>query len=263
MSESSVGGGREAQADVRGEAAVSLGSPPALRVIVVSGGDTFAAGALRVATLLAELFPSEPPIMIDGNAAVGAVGRHADGLTGAVVVLPMPEVGSTDRSRYAERACRMAAATRHPVLVVSPSATWPPRRCVAAMDFSRGAISAAIFAVNLVSRPGQAAHVFVDEPIDRGADSDGETIPRHIRLLFDTLPMALRQRTDILVTQHCLRGRRVPRLIDFTLDWGADLLSCGRQGHPSWAARPNEPIGPTVLGLLEAAPCSLVLSGRA
>jgi nucleotide-binding universal stress UspA family protein len=230
-------------------------------VIAACGGDPFAAGALWVAQLLAGRSSPTTLSLLDGSVAPTTVGRRADGLEAAIVVLAAPDVGSPERWSHADRACRIVAATRHPVLFVPQTPSWPPRRCVAAMDFSEAAIGAAIAALSFLSSPGQAAHVFVNALAAPEARPDEESMPRHIRLLFDALPTSTRQRPAVAVTQHCLNGPRVPRLVDFATTWGAELLSLGRHGHPPSTGKTDASIGPTVRGLLELTPCSLVVSG--
>jgi nucleotide-binding universal stress UspA family protein len=246
-----------------GPRASAADGPLKVHVIAVCAGDQFGAGAVHVAQFLARASPSASLSMLDGTVAPAVVGQRADRLAAVIIVLPAPNVGSNERLSYADRACRIAAATRHPVLLVPETPSWPPRRCLAAMDFSQGAIDAAIIALDLLSCPGHAAHVFVNAIVAPESRSDEGSIPRHIRLLFAALPTSARQRPSIAVTQHCLSGPRVPRLVDFAVSWGAELLSVGRQGHPRSTATTDGPIGPTVRGLLESAPCSLVLSGRA
>ena len=244
-----------------GPRASEVGWLPQVHVIAACGGDQFAAGALWVAQSLARAPSPASLSLLDGNIAPTTVGRRADGLEAAIIVLAAPDVGSKERRSYVDRACRIAAATRHPVLCVPEAPSWPPRRCVAAMDFSRAAIGAAMIALDFLSNPGHAAYVFVNALVAPESGPDEASTPRHIRLLFDALPTPARQRPAVTVTQHCLSGPRVPQLVDFAATWGAEILSLGRHGHPPSTRKTDAPMGPTVRGLLELAPCSLVLSG--
>jgi nucleotide-binding universal stress UspA family protein len=132
-----------------------------------------------------------------------------------------------------------------------------------AVDFGRASITAALVALALLERPAFAAPAFVD--VGAGvvpSDHDGVP-PPHLRLLFDALPAALGPHPGITMAPHFLRGQRVPTLVGFAKTYGADLMAIGRQGRMASAMSHTGQPGPTVRGVLEQAPCSVLVSSGA
>jgi nucleotide-binding universal stress UspA family protein len=81
--------------------------------------------------------------------------------------------------------------------------------------------------------------------------------------LFDALPSVLAPHPGVTLAPHFLKGPRIPTLIAFAKAYGAELIAIGRQGR-SISGRPQlSGLGPTVRGLLEQAPCSLLVSNSA
>ncbi len=226
-------------------------------VIGVTDGDAYAAGAIRVVQALVSRFGSEA-VTLPSTALPSAVGRQADGRGRAIVVLPAPDAGSGERPTYADRACRVAVSTRHPVLLVPDAAVWPPRQCVAAVDFGRSSIAAAVAAMELLEAPAELALVFVHQGDEEAREAD--SVPRHVRLLCEALTHTFVGPTGVTVTSVVLKGAVLPVLFPFARRYGADLLSLGRHGRSSSAGVAATPVGPTVRGLLEGAPCSALIS---
>ncbi len=226
-------------------------------VIGAMDGDAHGPGALRVAQALVSRFRSEA-VTLPSTAVPSAVGRKADGCGHAIVVLPAPDAGSPERPTYTDRACRVAVSTRHPVLLVPDATGWPPRQCVAAMDFGRSSIAAALAALELLEAPAELALVFVHQGDEEARQAD--LVPRHVRLLCEALMRTLLAPTGITVTSVILKGAVLPVLLPFARRYGADLLSLGRHGRSSSAGIAATPVGPTVRGLLQGAPCTALIS---
>jgi hypothetical protein len=141
---------------------------------------------------------------------------------------------------------------------VPTSAAWAPRRCVAAIDFGRSSITAALAAMELLEAPAEIVLAFVHESEDEPPDAD--VLPRHTRLLLESLPHTLTAPAGVTTTSVVLRGSVLPTLLEFTRRCAADLLSFGRHGRSSSPGVIAAPVGPTVRGLLEGAPCSALIS---
>ena len=163
----------------RSEGAVASGHHA---VIGVMEGDAYASGALRVAQALVSRFGSEA-LTLPSTALPSAVGRQADSRGRAIVVLPGPDADSGERPTYADRACRVAPSTRHPVLPIPESAVWPPRRCLAAVDFGRSSIAAAVAAMELLEAPAELALAFVH--LGHEEDCEAHSVPQHVHLLVE------------------------------------------------------------------------------
>lgn len=229
-------------------------------IIAVTLGDPFAATALRVAETLARQDDAGELITLDATESISAIARLADRQAAALVIVPAPNAGATERVGSAGRAARIAAVTSQPVLLIPISAPWPSRRCVLALDFGSASIAAALAAFALLERPAVAAAAFVDTGGGVApSDSDGVP-PPHVRLLFDALPAALGSHPGVAITPHFLKGERVPALIGFATTYGADLLAIGRQGRSASGLPLTGQLGPTVRGLLEQSPCSVLVS---
>ncbi len=229
-------------------------------VIAVTIGDAHGSGALRVARALVTRFGSEA-LNLPATTFPSAVGRQADSRGRAIVVLPSPDAASGERRTYADRACRVAVSTRHPVLLVPEAAVWPPRRCVAAVDFGQSSIAAAMAAVELLEAPAELVLVFVHQGDDEAREAD--SVPRHVRLLLEALTHTFVAPAGVAATSIVLTGARIPALLQFTRRNGADLFSLGRQGRSSSVGIATTPVGPTVRGLLETATCSALILERA
>lgn len=246
------------------EASPRPGGPLVCRAIVaLTTGDPFGAAAKRVAECLVAQGAAEEAITLNASASPAAVARIADSHSVALILVGAPNAGERERVARAERATGIAAATRHPILLVPASAPWAPKRCVLAMDFGRASISAALLALALLERPAFAAPAFVDTG-GGVAPSDRDGVPpAHLRLLFDALPAALGSHAGVTMAPHFLKGARVSTLVAFALTYGAELMAVGRRGRPASAARQSAELGPTVRGLLEHAPCSVLVSSSA
>ena len=208
---------------------------------------------------------AEETITLGASTSARTVGRVADSPASALVIVPAADVGGTERAAQAERLCRIASATLNPILVVPvfgamATAALCDRhglrpsqyRCRAVCpDAARAAGHCSAGIRRYRGRPG--AH----------PGKDGVP-PPHVRLLFDALPSTVGLRADVALAPHFLKGARVATLIDFTKAFGAELLAIGRQGRV-WSSVGQQAarLGATVRGLVELAPCSLLVSSGA
>ena len=153
-------------------------------VIGAMDGDAHGPGALRVAQALVSRFRSEA-VTLPSTAVPSAVGRQADSRGRAIVVLPGPNADSGERPTYADRACRVAPSTRHPVLLIPESRSGPHAQCLAAVDFGRSSIAAAVAAMELLEAPAELALAFVH--LGHEEDCEAHSVPQHVHLLVEAL----------------------------------------------------------------------------
>lgn len=198
-------------------------------------------------------------IVFPEDASASAIGRTADLRDRATVVCPASDVGGSNRAVYADRACRIAGATRHPVLMVPASSAWPFRRCVAATDFGRPSLAAARLAMELLEAPAKLVLAFVNAP-DDSVRSTPDGVPRHVRLLLDALSHTLGAPAGVEVTSVVLTGRVLPSLLIYACDYSADVLCFGRHGRSTSPGLLSAPLGPTVRGLLEGLGCPALIA---
>jgi hypothetical protein len=242
---------------------LATGAPSACSwraVVGLTENDPFASAALYVVQWLAEHGKTRETVILDASIPPSAAGRLADGHDAALVVVPAPKAKTPERSAYRDRACKIAMATRHPLLFVPPSAPWPPKRCVLAVDFGRGSIDAALTALILLEPPAVAAPAFVDTGEGLAPSGPDGVPPHHLRLLFDALPSALGPHENIGFAPHLLKGQRLSALLSFAEAYEADLIAIGRQGRWDSVGQHPAHLGPTAAGLVEHAPCSLLVS---
>lgn len=227
-------------------------------VIRVTTGDRISTGAARAASGIGAKLDYEELVFPD-NSPPSTIGRTADLRDRAAIVLPASDHGTPTRATFADRACRIAIATRHPVLLVPASAPWPVRRCLAATDFGRPSLAAARAALELLEAPADLVLAFVNAR-DHGGEASPDQAPRHVRLLLDALPHTLDAPAGVQVGAILLPGQVLPAILAFAGSWSADLLSIGRHGRSTSSGLLAAPVGPTVRGLLEGSPCSVLIA---
>jgi Universal stress protein family len=198
-------------------------------------------------------------IVFPEDSSASAIGRIADSRDRVVIVCPASDVGESSRAAYADRVCRIAAATRHPVLLIPASSVWPFRRCVTATDFGRPSLAAARAVMDLVDAPAELVLAFVNASDDT-VRSTPDGVPRHVRLLLDALSHTLGAPAGVEVASVVLTGRVLPSLLAYARDCSADLLSFGRHGRSTSAGLLGAPLGPTVRGLLEGLGCPALIA---
>jgi hypothetical protein len=216
------------------------------------------AGATKVALgICAKLGYEE--IVFPEDASPVAIGRMADLRARGMVVCPASDVGESSRAMYADRACRIAAATRHPVLLVPTSSPWPFRRSVAATDFGRPSLVAARAVIELVEPPAELVLAFVNAS-DVTVRNTPDAVPRHVRLLLDALSHTLWTPAGADITSIVLRGRVLPSLLDYAGHYSADLVSFGRHGRSASPGLLSAPSGLTIRGLLAGLACPALIA---
>jgi nucleotide-binding universal stress UspA family protein len=159
-----------------------------------------------------------------------------------------------DRLFGDETALRLIRLADVPVLAVAPGLRTPPRRIVAAIDFSETGLSAARAAIALAGRDAilHLAHVV---PREVTYDADGSTYREEANYLLQTLRDHLTVPGDMTVYATMLHGDPATELLAFATNQRADLIASGSHGH-RFVTRML--IGSVTTRILRCATCSVL-----
>ena len=229
-------------------------------IIAAVGGDPWTSAASRAVDGLAARHRCEV-VHLPVPTPASAIARAAEQYQAAIVVIPSPSVGTPERTAAAALAGAIAATTRHPVLLVPPAAVWLPRVCVAGINFGRASIAAATIAGGVLQAPGREVFATANTVPDQGVAREVESVPGRLGLLLEAIPRTIPLRAGIARTFEWWKGPPLAALLECVAAHRADLLAIGLDGASGSPWRRVTPPGPTVRGVLVAAPCAVLVAG--
>jgi nucleotide-binding universal stress UspA family protein len=189
----------------------------------------------------------------DGDAAT-RIAALAHETNASIIVAGLGRHRVMDRLFGDETALRLMRLADVPVLAVAPGLRAPPRRIVAAIDFSETGLQAARSAIELAGREA-ILHLVHVVPREATYDADGSSYREEASYLLQTLRSHLAVPHDMTVYATMLHGDPATELLAFATNLRADLIASGSHGH-GFVARML--IGSVTTRLLRCATCSVL-----
>lgn len=184
--------------------------------------------------------PVDWPVRIVFGTPAAAITEEAARVDAALVVVGLQHHGRLARMAQDETAVHVARAARCPVLAVTSGLRAPPRRAVAAVDFSRASVEAARAALALLADGGTLVLAYAPPlPLynaedgehrvhELGVDAAFAWVERELAASPGLTPGVRVERAVLRGSQPCPVGLL---LLDHAAETGADLLAVGSRRH--------------------------------
>jgi nucleotide-binding universal stress UspA family protein len=179
--------------------------------------------------------PVDWPVHVMIGTPATAIAQEAKRLHAALIVMGLRRHGALDRAVHDETTLSVIRRAGCPVLGVTPGHDTLPRRVLAATDFGRASITAAIRATTVLDDDGMVLLAYVP-PIVADGMEEGEAVIRELGVAaaFDRAAAELaaqRVRVDHVVLHHKLPQSVAKLVLEHAGAARADLISAGSMRH--------------------------------
>ncbi len=187
----------------------------------------------RIRTVLGH--PIDWSTSIELGTPAAAIVRQASRTRAALIVMGLRRHGRLDRVVNDETALSVMRHAGGPVLGVAADANGLPRRALAAMDFSRASVHAAVAAARLVDAGGLLTLAYVASSVEPlPGTSEGVIHALGLDSAFDALERELASETlrvDRVILHRTEPGAMADHILEYAQSTHVDLLATGSARH--------------------------------
>jgi nucleotide-binding universal stress UspA family protein len=196
------------------------------------------------------------PIELAEGAPALVIARRARELGASLIVVGLGHHGVADRLFGSETALQLLHVASTPILCVPPLFAAMPKRVIAALDFSPGAIAALHIAQPYLPSGSTltATYVVTPELASSMYEVSQDQLAHTIEDSFEAVQDGFTPNDGVTVQRKVLRGDPANQILSLASETGADLIITGSHGHGFFS---RMLLGSVAVGIIRGARCAV------